>query len=217
MFPISIMRTTFNLCRFVLIFYLNFICMKALFGQHNGMVVQSKNNIIDFSNPTPMVVNGDFHYLSEWTYGASLCDEDGKLLIYSDGVNFYNRNGKLIENGLGYASRAELQNCIGWGNLIGNLFINDLDSTIFHLISKRTTSTSKNYFYYSRFHKINNDSFIYQVKDSILGPVFSGYFRAVRHSNGIDTWLFLPTDTSIRLYLISQGKLTLTGEFKLDK
>ncbi len=66
---------------------------------------------LDFSSGTPVAVNDGELFTNEGS--ASIADEAGKLLFYSDGVSVWNKNHQLMSNGTGLnGANSSTQSCI---------------------------------------------------------------------------------------------------------
>ncbi len=86
------------------IFFLIFLCFSALHGQQHfrsNIWYFGKNAGIDFNldgNGVPEPIRGE---LDHFEGTASISDEMGNLLFYSDGITVYDRNGDMMPEGTG--------------------------------------------------------------------------------------------------------------------
>lgn len=75
------------------------ILYAAAFGQHEYDKWVFGNNLgLDFSSGSPVVFNTT---INAWDNAASISDENGNLLFYSEGTRIYDRNGNVMPNGSG--------------------------------------------------------------------------------------------------------------------
>ena len=161
------------------------------------------------------------------TTNASICDEIGQLLLYTNGQVLYNGNHDIIEDTINYNSQWD-----NWNINVGDVVINDGLPTIQGaIILPLPDSEDLFYIFYSSFtlealntlemkysiaEKIEDD-FILLERDIILfegDTLGNGNLNAVKHGNGRDSWLiFTNRDHScFYKYLLDPGGLSFRGE-----
>lgn len=69
------------------------------YGQKENNIFFFGNGLgMDFSNGTPQIIQGSLRSLEG---AASICDDNGNLLFYTDGNTVYDRNHNIMSNGTG--------------------------------------------------------------------------------------------------------------------
>lgn len=66
------------------------------YGQYENIWVFSNGVGLNFNNGSPTNFTST---IDAWESSASVCDKNGQLLFYTDGYNFWNRNGTYMPNG----------------------------------------------------------------------------------------------------------------------
>jgi PKD repeat protein len=143
------------------------------FGQGAGL---------DFNSGSPVALPAG--PMSTFESSSSICDNQGQLLFYTDGVTVWNRNNVAMPNGTG---------------LLGG------NSATQTLIVPKPNDCSKYYIFHSGDHFTGNIGGYYTVVDMCLngglGDVVTGSknvqmltncsekWTAVKHSNGTDVWI----------------------------
>lgn len=73
-----------------------------------------KLGAINFSTSTPVVINtsqmGSAQYISEAC--GTVSDSNGKLLFYTDGINVWNRNNQIMDNGANLSGHSSTQQLV---------------------------------------------------------------------------------------------------------
>ena len=182
-----------------------------ILGTHQGVV-------IDFNNEEPTVTNIEKDLLMNAT-NASICDEDGNLLFYTNGCDIFNKNFEIMENGDSISNQGLLHGlfCNTTGSLQSqaamifprpetkNEYIvvhNDLMSDDFE---------GKGFLYYSVVDINENDGLGHVTeKDNIIRQDSINFFgiSATRHANNIDWWIVFPLSQSncyVKLLLTKKG------------
>ncbi len=98
-------------------FYITFLLQLPLLlfsqGENNNWYF-GKLGAVNFSTPTPVVVNtsqmGGTQNISEAC--GTVSDSNGKLLFYTDGLNVWNRNNQIMDNGAGLSGTSTTQQLV---------------------------------------------------------------------------------------------------------
>ncbi len=86
--------------RFFIVFYiLNFTFLFPLFSQNQASKWYFGNTGLDFSTAMPTLITNSA--MSSFEGSASMCDANGNLLFYTDGVTVWNKNNQIMPNGNG--------------------------------------------------------------------------------------------------------------------
>ncbi|MBI9036467.1 MAG: PKD domain-containing protein, partial [Bacteroidales bacterium] len=152
---------------------------------------------LDFRSGTPVVLNdGQTTHASQTT---TICDQNGKLLFYSEGEKAWNKNHEPMQNGDGLINQYS------------------------HQIAIRKPQSSSLYYLFSTFRTIDNVgdayfSIIDMTLDNGLGTVIEKNtllhentgtkIAAITHENGEDIWVMLHaknSNTFITFLLTSEG------------
>lgn len=83
----------------VYIFLTFFFACGSVFSQQNNQWYFGKRAAMDFNQSPPRIITNSAMEASEGS--ASICDNTGKLLFYTNGVTVYNRNNAVMLNGDG--------------------------------------------------------------------------------------------------------------------
>ncbi|MCX6275317.1 MAG: T9SS type A sorting domain-containing protein [Bacteroidetes bacterium] len=132
---------------------------------------------LDFNSGSPVSINGGMVYTYEGC--SSICDSNGDLLFYSDGLTVWNKNHQVMSNGTGLTG--------------------DYSSTQSAMIVQQPGNTNI-YYVFTTFTTLN-----YSVVDMTLNgglgdvtPAKNVFMMtgaeklcAVKHSNGNDVWIIM--------------------------
>ena len=163
-----------------------------------------KNAGVNFNNnpPTP-ITNSMVHTLEG---SASICDEKGNLLLYTDGINVWNKNHSIMPNGYG---------------LNGHL-----SSSQSSMVVKKPNSDSL-YYIFTTDAIAGIEGFCYSIVDislqnglgdinnskniSLISPS-DEKITAVKHKNGIDFWIIthIYASNTFYCYLLTEDGLQTT-------
>lgn len=200
-----------NLFILVLLFF-----SKTIFSQdlQNANWVLGKNQGLNFTSTTasPSITNPNiFTTLNS----ASVSDQQGNLLFYTDGDTVWNANGAAMANGTGLANQSS--------NFTQNIVIvpNPLDIKKYYLFSMSSSDNFTNSnFLGLRFTEIDmstvQGSVIAATKNTPLFnglpgvglpidnncPLHNGKITSAKHSNGLDYWLIAEIGNTLISYLI---------------
>ncbi len=151
---------------------------------------------------------------------ASICNEDGKLLFYTNGCKIFNQKDKLTKNGAGLNLGIVSTEKCSAGNLIGqgSLFLpHPTDTNIYYLFHLRPERITKNNLgliadkiqYTLIDLKGDNGLGEVTVKNKVIhnDTIAFGKMTAVRHGNGRDWWII-----TSRMFQNRYIKLLLTDK-----
>jgi gliding motility-associated-like protein len=179
------------------------------FAQRNNIWYFGVRGGLDFNNtgsgPTPAVLGNSAMVTNEGC--SSICDSDGNLLFYSNGVTVYNRNHQVMLNGDNLAGDiSSVQACIIVpvpGN--NNLFYIFTSDALEHSFANGYTYSIVN---------IIGDGGKGEVvtKNAVLWGSCTERMVAARHANGTDVWLITNDNNSntFRSWLINCNGLITT-------
>ncbi len=132
---------------------------------------------LDFNSGAPVSINGGMVYTYEGC--SSICDSNGDLLFYSDGLTVWNKNHQAMSNGTGLTG--------------------DYSSTQSAMIVKQPGNTNI-YYVFTTFTTLNY-SVVDMTLNGGLGDVTAAKnvfmiggaekLCAVKHSNGTDVWIIM--------------------------
>jgi hypothetical protein len=202
-----------QLCILLLVCYS--ICAK---GQMHGeqWVFSALTSAMDFRN-TDTVTNYSLPgFVPMFLASANICDEDGNLLFITNGINVYDRDGVLLENGSAIVNSLQVQqfNNTGlcWPQTViflpmpGNsryyylihfgIDINDTPRKIFATIIDKEGNFGKG-------TVVEKSSIIWQNIE-----IRAGGMTACKHANGRDWWVIVGlhnTNTFMKLLVTPQG------------
>jgi outer membrane protein OmpA-like peptidoglycan-associated protein len=157
---------------------------------------------VDFSSGTPVALTSSA--LSTEEGCVTICDKEGKLLFYTDGIKVWNKNHELMPNG---------------DSLKGHP-----SSTQSGIVLQTPLANSKKYYLFTIASSAGDDGFCYSVVDlnlaEGLGDVVSAEknvklkanvtekLTAVKHRNNRDSWIIVhewESDAFLAYLLTSQG------------
>jgi gliding motility-associated-like protein len=174
----------FIVMRFLLpyIFLFLLICDEGFCQDQNNIWHFGNGAGIDFNSGTATAITGGQTNALEAT--ASVCDVNGNLLFYTDGVTAWNKNHAIMPNGTGLAGGT---------------------SATQTLIVPKPGDCSKYYIFQVQDHQVGSNNLSYSLVDMCLnnglGDVVSGSkniflnspcgekLTAVKHQNGKDIWV----------------------------
>ncbi|MEN0004388.1 MAG: PKD domain-containing protein [Bacteroidota bacterium] len=161
--------------------------------------------ILDFNNEVPEMstIFWDIYFLQT---NASISDDDGNLLFFTDGVNIYNAQFEVMENGEGLnpGLHSTQQNNSDKGYILDQgamiLPVPESDSLyyLFHkdkiIPGEEGVLFSSQHLYYSLIDMSLNDglgSVIAKNQVILEGTFDKGKLTATKHANGRDWWLLV--------------------------
>ncbi len=165
------------------------IILHSGFAQQGNTWYFGNKAALDFNQGAPTVLSNNVMRASEGS--ASIADNDGKLLFYSNGLQVFNRKHELMLNGDNLAGNSSsLQACV-----IVQVTGND---SMYYLF---TTDAFENNFKIGYTYSIINlkrDNGYGEVisKNNILTTSCSERLTAARHGNGSDTWIITNDNSS---------------------
>lgn len=141
------------------------------FGVHAGL---------DFNNGTPDVL--DDSQLNALEGSASISDENGALLFYTDGITVWNKNHNVMENGFGL---------LGGSSSIQSALIvpQPGNQSIYHIFTTATAGGKDGFRYSTVDMSANNGMGTIINKNILLQTPTTEAVNATRHENGQDVWV----------------------------
>ncbi len=191
-------------CQFILVILIIFLACPC-YAQKNNIWYFGKKAGLDF-NPAngPVVLTNSAMEADEGC--ASVSDDNGNLLFYSNGLTVYNRNHKVMLNGDGLLSNSSaLQACI-IVPVPGN-------HDIFYIFTTDALEHGFAYGYRYSIVDMSRDNGNGEVisKNIILSTSCTERMTAVRHADGVSVWLITNDNSSdvFRSWLITCTGLQL--------
>lgn len=160
---------------------------------------------IDFSTDLPLIYYRNRPLLDFNQSSASICDKDGKLLLYTNGCKIYDGEDRLIEGGDSLTSMdnywtQEFWCPYGFTTTQGVMFIpikdeeGEMDYYLFHQDVNVTPLLEPlfNEFYYTKIEKVKGKFKVTEKRKIIYDELTTaGGFSAVKHANGKDWWIII--------------------------
>ena len=193
---------------FILLFA--FASLKAVGQKHDHIWIAplqgnlEEAKIIDFNAPSP-IVEPIFPITDMTLTNSSLCDKEGNLLFFSNGIWIRDRYGNILENGdsINAGNMADQHAGIGYRVHNGAFFLPfPNDSTLllmFHMFKEQlpTVGTSIQKLLYTKIDRTANNGLGKVIEKNIpllVGDETLGFHHAstVRHANGRDWWVIVP-------------------------
>jgi hypothetical protein len=176
------------------------------------------NSIITFNNSTPdtAYLQGPLNFRRSC---ATICDTNGSLLCYTNGISIANANHEIMQNGGGLNPSSYTTSMEPYGQFLlqSVLFIpRPAHEDTIYLIHQTAdiyngTDVVPQYLYYSTIDMNQNGGLgAVVLKNAILleDTLSGGELIAVRHGNGRDWWLLAHrhmSNTFIKYLITSQG------------
>lgn len=159
---------------------------------------------LDFSNGDPVFINDGKIYTNEGV--ATICDANGNLLFYTDGVSVWNRQHNLMPNGIdlfGDISSSQ-----------SSVVIPAVDDPQRYYIFTIDDLAGSNGLCYSVVNmSLDNGRGDVETKNTLLtGPPLCEKITAVKHCNGKDAWLIthLFNSDTFHAYLVTAAGISTT-------
>lgn len=188
-------------CQFILVIQIFLLC-KSSFAQQNNIWYFGKKAGLNFNTtanqPVPAPI---FNSVMDADEGCTtICDNDGNLLFYSNGLTVYNRNHQVMLNGDGLmANISTLQSSI--------IIPFPGSNTIFYIFTADALENGFNNGYRYSIINMTNDNGNGEVvsKNNLLIAPSTERMTAVRHADGTSVWLITNDNNSnvFRAWLIS--------------
>jgi gliding motility-associated-like protein len=166
--------------RFIVIL-LSFIFQQS-FGQQNNIWYFGKRAGLNFNASTPVVLHNSIMDADEGS--ASICDNSGNLLFYTNGVTVYNRNHQVMLNGsglLGNLSAVQSAIIIPMPGTVSRYYIFTTDAI--------ENNFANGYNYSIVDMSRDNGKGEVVVKNVLLSASCTERMAAVRHADGLSVWL----------------------------
>lgn len=161
---------------------LSLLFFLGLSGQQTNIWYFGSEAGLDFnSSPAATLTNGA---LSTEEGCATIADETGNLLFYTDGRNVYNKNHQLMQNGTGlkgHSSSAQSAIIIPKPGYPSNYYIFTADAS--------ENKNAEGYNYSEVDMSLNNGLGAVISKNHLLFTPSTELLTAFRHANGIDVWI----------------------------
>lgn len=150
---------------------------KWYFEQYNGL---------DFSGDTVKYLTGC--QFGENESSSSICDTNGNMLFYSNGITLYNRYNKVVKNGNGLGFPLGLPN--ETSSYQGTLLLKHPDNdSLIYLFSTDNQGRGGGLVYaIIKVHGNKDSGEVLQKKIKLISPI-NEPINAVNHSNGRDIWI----------------------------
>ncbi len=167
---------------------------------------------IDFNYDPPKIYYDPNRFLDFNDCNSSVCDAEGKMLAYSNGMVIYNQYDRPIADTINYGPDWEYFK-LEWNGVIIPSGIGGIQVA---LILPHPTIADRYYIFYTTFDRSNTFYNNYQILNAlfdvgnqnkegtliakdikILEDSLSGSITAVRHGNGRDWWLIAPRRNGI--------------------
>jgi len=170
----------------------------SLKGQRNNIWYFGSKAGLSFNSLPPVPLDNSVMDATEGS--ASICDEAGQLLFYTNGISIYNRQHQLMANGDNLKGHlSSFQGCI--------IIPHPAYDSIFYLF---TTDAIENgfangYNYSIIDMSLDNGMGAVTSKNVLLDANCTERMTAVRHENGVDVWLITndPYSNVFRSWLIT--------------
>jgi len=169
---------------------------------------------LDFNFDPPKLYYDPKRFLDFGSCNSSVCDGDGNMLAYTNGMVIYNRYDQAIEDTINYSDdweyeKIEYKGVIIPGGIWGIQYalmlphptIADRYYTFYSTRDRSNTYYNNFMIRYAKFDVSKDDSkgqlIIKDVK--MIEDSLSGSMTAVRHGNGRDWWLIAPRRNGVEL------------------
>ncbi len=153
------------------------------------------NTSLIFEKDTVLVDTSAIHSDESCT---SISDEQGNLLLYSDGVTVWNKNHQVIGNGTGILGHQSSSR----GSVL--LPFENKDS-VFYLFTTDYQGNS-NGLRYSKIINLGNDSFHITSKNNLLNSSVAEPIGAINHQDNIRQWIMVRQFNGYNYYAFLLGK-----------
>lgn len=158
---------------------------------------------LDFNSGTPVALTNSS--LNTFEGVATICDKNGSLLFYTDGITVYNKNHAIMQNGTGLKGNYSATQS-------GIIVPNPGNTSIFYVFTVTDLGRSDG-LNYSVVDISKNGGFGEVVtKNQFLYSPTCEKVTAVKHSNGIDIWVITHdwTSNAFRTYLVTSAGVSAT-------
>lgn len=155
---------------------------------------------LDFNSGSPVSINGGLTFTDEGT--ATICDVNGQLLFYTDGITVWNRLHQVMPNGTGLLGGSSSTQSAIIVPAIGS-------STQYYVF---TTGDLVFQAAYSIVDMTLNGGLgdITSTKNVIFSTNTDEKVCAVKHANGIDVWILVKEDqtSDFKAYLLTAAGIS---------
>lgn len=206
-----------SLKKAIFLIWLTLFLSHKLLGQQANIWYFHQKAGLDFSTTPPTVLTNGAILTPTVTPGmegegvASICDNTGNLLFYTDGITVYNRNHLPMSNGTGLMGHpSSAQSAI--------VVPKPGSTTNYYLFTAPLTNTTDGI----RYNEINTTlnsglgNVVTGQKNILISPAIRTMegIAAVPHSNGTDYWLITHQgagSNNFNIYLITASGITLNN------
>ena len=195
------------ICRGLIV--LMVISLGASAQQQGNIWVFPNGNLLDFSSNPPQVSDGTQILPSDVEVEgvASISDQDGNLLFYSDGVKLWDWQHNVISSSLmGHQSSTNSAYVVPVPTALDEYYLFTLDAMQNNLY---------NGLMYNKIDACRENGVSITVANQQLSLNMSEKMTAIRHQNGQDYWLVtheFATDV-FKVFLITDQGISLNGSF----
>ena len=183
-------------------------------------------SVVDFNQLPPAVYKGEGMTLDLIESNTSLCNQNGELILYSNGMSVHDTSNTFIE-GAKRINDTPMWDWLSWENEFGEIqsqgrriaggigFIpipNQEDSywLLYHN-SENESETGYHELWTSKIVKYDDENFSIVLKDSLVNDEIHrmGDITACRHANGRDWWMLQFGKDKVYSYLIDPSGIHL--------
>ena len=196
-----------------------------IFGSDNSTNIPGVDgSIVDFSSDPPITsyVNKP---IEQYTTDASICDKEGNLILYTNGLMISNRNHQILANSEDFYSGPYVEG-LGLPMCQGALFLPMPESDSLYILIHPLMKFAEPLggvpirLQYSMIDMSRNggDGEAILLNHLIINDTLDwGHLTACRHANGRDWWILIPELVSNRFYrlLLDPEGLHLNGEQRI--
>jgi hypothetical protein len=185
---------------------------------------------IDFNYDPPKLYYDPKRFLDFLSCNTSVCDNNGNVLAYSNGMVIYNQFDKAITDTINYSddweySKIEYQDKVIPGGLLGiqyALMLPDPSKSERYFTFYSTRDRSNTFYnrYMIRYALIEvsqteKEGKLISKDTKIIQDSLSGSMTAIRHGNGRDWWLIAPRRNGVEafIFLIDQNGVHYNGNY----
>lgn len=184
-------------------------------------VISSNVSVLDFRNDT--LVNYPIHkWMNIFITSANICDEQGNLLYYTNGIFIADKNGDTVQNGYNISPCSYTQS---WDNPGLNIYQaalflpqpgNSRYYHLFHFSNDALGNSRPGTLYYSVIDKEANFGLGEVTRKNVVfnrGRFRGGGMTACKHANGRDYWIVIGGSDNNSFYKFLLTPDTLLGPF----
>jgi hypothetical protein len=209
-----------NLYRCFFLFLMSLISYASFSQKEASVWFLGTNNTLNFNtSPIQSIYNTKFN--NNNFSAASICNNKGELLFYTDGYYVYDSSNKVIENGFGLnndgACLADKMVIIPAGTSEKKYYIVSVHSEMVPYINKCSPKYDTTFTYSTVEWNKNTKQYKVVQKNILLRNSVKNALASTLHVNGIDTWVVVSDYKTGKLisYLFSECGVIKVIENKL--